>query len=304
MKKFLILIFAILLIISCTQDNELDSENKSDAEDELELFEILDIKCSSSKIVLGQRNIYRALLSDSTGNINYEWKLFYNNLQIGSTLSGFDLKAVTFNTSEVGMYELRLTITRGVYDKSTFELKINSIQPNFQYGCWGDNEEIIKIAEADNGNTILQGIFGIPKISPEVQNLTTLTYRKKNQTYYTYYFRNGKLYAGAYIRLYTYTGLDIEVRDGYSLYYYEKQNLESILKTTLPDGKIWHETDPAQIASMDQDPLSRWKAIGYGFLELKSEGTSSYGKGSIHLFRTTTTSGQYVNFEYILVSPN
>lgn len=58
------------------------------------LFEIMDIKCSSSKIVIGQRNIFRAFLSDSTGNINYEWKLFYNNIQVGNTLAGFDIKSL------------------------------------------------------------------------------------------------------------------------------------------------------------------------------------------------------------------
>jgi hypothetical protein len=269
-------------------------------------FEIIDIKCSSSKIVYGQRNIFRALLSDSIGNINYEWKLFYNNLQVGNTLSGFDIKTFTLNTEKVGEYTLRLTITRGVYDKSIFEKKIFSIQSNFQYGVWGDNEQTIKNAEEDNGNTIQTGLFRKPVISPEVQNLTTFTYHKKDGISYTYYFKNGKLYAGAYIKDYVYNGLDTDAQDGYIRYYMEKKDLESILKIELPDGKIWIKNDPVQIALMDQDHLSRWKAIGYGFLQLKSEGTSSYGKGSIHLFRTqtTTTGDNYIEFEYTLVSPN
>jgi len=263
-------------------------------------FKIIDINDSSSKIVVGQRNIFRAFLSDSTGNINYEWKLFYNFQQVG-ILSGIDLKSLRINTTKVGEYTLILTITRGASDRSTFEKKFNSIAGNFQYGIWGDNEETIKNAETDNGFTIYNALVGKPIITPKIENLTTLTYKKDYGDFYTYYFSSGKLYAGAYTATWNYLNINTDLRSAYSSYYTEKRNLEKILGITLPDSKIWRITDQSQITYWDSDALTRSQAIGLNYLELKTEGESSLGKGSLRLYKPLS---QYVGFEYILVSPN
>lgn len=267
----------------------------------LNQFEILDIRSVNTKVVIGQRNYFHAILSDTIGNINYEWKILYNNVQVGQTISGYNLNSIKLNTKEPGEYRILLTVIRGVSEKSSFEKKFNSVEANFQYGCWGDNEATIKNAEIDNGNTLFQGLVGVPSVIPGNQNLTKLTYKKNNGNYYTYYFSDGKLYAGAYTSMWNYVNINTDLRSAYLLFYSEKLNLESILNISLTEGKIWRITDPGQIAAWDANVLTRSQAIGLNYLELKTEGSSSLGRCSLRLYKPLS---QYVGFEYILVSPN
>lgn len=292
MKKHLLLLLTAIIIASCSKS--IDTPKK---------FEIIDIKLSSSKIILGQRNIFSAVLTDSTGNINYEWELFYNNLQIGKTLSGLDIKSVRINTTETGEYTLRLIITRGVSDKSTFEKKFISNDSNFQFGVWGNSEATIKTAESDNGYEIYGAMIGIPDVTTNNAGLTTLTYNKSGK-YYTYYFKDGKLYAGAYTKDWSYVNQNTDVRSALSTFYVERANLNKILNTTLPESKIWRtpgNNNSSQIAYWDQNDLNRSQALILGYLELKTEGTTALGKGSLHLYNYYGISK--IIFEYILVSP-
>ncbi|MFA6335083.1 MAG: hypothetical protein WCX48_05925 [Bacteroidales bacterium] len=265
-------------------------------------FEIIDIKLSSSKIIIGQRVILNAVLSDSTGNIYYEWKLFYNGLQVGTAFSGLDFKKVKTNPSKTGEYTVQLTITRGEYDRSTFEKKFISNDSNFQYGVWGDNEETIKTAESDNGYELHSGLIGIPTVTNRDGVKTTLTYEKSTNTHFTYYFNNGKLYAGAYTKTWWYVDEHTDLRSALYLYYTERGNLNKILNTTLPEGKIWHTPDNStQIAYWDQNDITRSEALIWRYLEFKAEGTTSVGRGSIYLYWSYSST---ILFGYILESPN
>lgn len=273
---------------------------KKDDEETLKKFEIIDIRLSSSKIIIGQRVILIAVLSDSTGNIFYEWKLFYKGLQVGTTVSGLDLNEVKTNPSEIGEYTAQLTITRGVSDKSTFEKKFLSNDSNFQFGVWGDSEATIKTAESDNGTEIYNALVGIPSITTSNAGLTTLTYYKSG-SYYTYYLKNGKLYAGAYTRSWSYVNQNTDLRTALLRFYDERANLNKILNTTLPEGKIWHTLDNStQIAYWDQNDLMRNQALILDYLEFKTEGTTALGKGSLRLYNYYSISK--IIFEYILVS--
>ena len=162
--RFITIIVTVFFFLSLNSG----CEKQDPADEPNETFEIIDIKSNNSKIIIGQRNIFSAILSDSTGNINYEWKVFFDDIQVGKTLSGYDLKSIKLNTSKVGEYKICLTVIRGVTDKSSFEKNFNSVESNFQYGCWGDNEETIKTAEMDNGYTIFQGLVGIPSVIPKM----------------------------------------------------------------------------------------------------------------------------------------
>ena len=285
----------LLIFISCLMGC------KKNEEETPKKFEIIDIKLSSSNIIIGQRVILNAVLSDSTGNIFYEWKLFYNGLQVGTASSGLDLNKVKTNPSEIGEYTAQLTITRGVSDKSTFEKKFISNDSNFQFGVWGDSEATIKTAESDNGYEIYNALIGIPKVIPNNEGLTTLTYYKSG-SYYTYYLKNGKLYAGAYTRSWSYVNQSTDLKAALSRFYDERANLNKILNTTLPEGKIWHTPDNStQIAYWDQNNLTRYQALILDYLEFKTEGTTALGKGSLRLYNYYSISE--LLFEYILVSP-
>ena len=218
MKKLSIFLIIIVLLFSC----------KKDEEGTLKKFEIIDIKLSSSKIIIGQRVILSAVLSDSIGNIFYEWKLFYNGLQVGTAYFGLDFKKVKTNPSEIGEYTVQLTITRGISDKSTFEKKFISNDSNFQFGIWGDSEATIKTAESDNGYEIYGALIGIPDVTTNNAGLTTLTYNKSAR-YYTYYFKDGKLYAGAYNRDWSYVNQNTDMRSALSTFYVERDNLNKKL---------------------------------------------------------------------------
>jgi len=282
----------MIIIVSCNKSVDTPETPKK--------FEIIDIELSSSEIIIGQRVVLKAVLSDSTGNIFYEWKLFYNGLQIGTTFSGLDLKKVKTNLSELGEYTTQLTITRGETDRGTFTKKIISVESDFQYGVWGDSEATIKTAESDNGHEVYNALIGIPTVTINNGSLTTLTYNK-NGSYYTYYFKDGKLYAGAYTRSWNYVNQNTDLQSAYSLYLTETQNLNKILNMILPEGKIWHTPDNStQITYWDQNALTRSQAIGLDYLELRTEGTTTFGKGSLSLFKQSSSR---ILFEYILISP-
>lgn len=285
--------FLLFILISCL------AGCKKTEEETPKKFEIVDINYSPSKVIVGQRIIINSVLSDSTGNIYYEWKLFYNNLQVGTTFAGLDLPKVKMNPSEIGEYTVRLTITRGETDKSTFELKFISNDSNFQYGVWGDNETTIGNAESDNGNEVYNALVGIPKVIPNNEGLTTLTYKKGNK-YFTYYFKNAKLYAGAFTLTWDYVNQNTNLSPAYNAFSIEKLNLDKALNTTLEIREIWYITESSQIAHWDTDASTRAQAIGLGYLELKSEETTSLGRGSVDLNKVSSS---IVLLEFILVSP-
>lgn len=287
----ILLLFQVIIIVSCSKSNDAPITHKK--------FEVVDIKCSSSKIILGQRTTFKAVLSDSTGNIFYEWKLFYNSLQVGTTFSGMDIKSVKTNFAEIGEYTVQLTITRGVSDKNTLEKKFTSNDSNFQYGIWGDSQTTIQTAETDNGYEVFNALIGIPKVIPNNEGLTTLTY-KKSSKYFTYYFKDGKLYAGAFTLSWIYVNQSTNLSSTYTAFSTEKGNLDRVLNTTLTLVKIWHITESSQITYWDTDASTRANAIGLGYLELKSEGTTSLGRGSVYLYKVTSS---VVLLEYILISP-
>ena len=274
-------------------------------------FEITNIKSSSSKIIIGQSNIFQAELTDYAGDIHYEWKFFYNNVQIEKTVYGLDLRTMKLNTKITGEYTVLLTTSRGKSEKSIFEKKFSVYDSNFQFGVWGDDIETIKVAESDNGYVIQTGLFRVPTIKkPGINDLVTLSYNK-NSMRYTYYFNNGKLYAGSYVEIWTYVNsADLILRTAYVSYYSDKDRLENLLKITLPDGKIWKSyLSQSQINSWDQDAQTRWQAIGMGYLELKTEGASTIGKGSLYTYMTqVTTASDYLKnlvcTEHTLVSPD
>ena len=267
-------------------------------------FEITNIKCSSLKIVRGQVITFTSVLSDPIGNINYEWKFFFDNQQI-DVKSGFNLKEVTVVASKIGEYTLRLNITRGVSDNDNYEIKFNPIEPNFQFGIWGDNEATIKMAELNVGNEVCVWTPDIPVIAPENTGLTTITYSRGGDycTYYfyIYYFKDGVLMAGAYTKVWTnYQGDD--ARGQYGCYLLEKTNLETILKTTIPEGKIWNVPSIGQqVDFWDQGDYFRSLAIVSGYLELKTEAITRYGRGNLHLY---CLGGSVIFFEYMIASPN
>ncbi len=301
MMKKLLFFITIALILGCSKA-ETPSPPTPPTPPVVKKFEIIDIKLSPSKIIIGQRVILDAVLTDSTGNINYEWKLFYNGLQLGTAFSGMDLKKVKTNLSKTGEYTAKLTITRGENDRSTFEKKIISNDSNFQYGVWGDSEETIKTAESDNGYELHSGLIGIPNVTNRDGVKTTLTYNKSTNTYFTYYFNSGKLYAGAYNKTWKYVNEHTDVRSALYLYYTERGNLNKILNTTLPEGKIWHTpNNSTQITYWDQNDITRSEALIRRYLEFKSEGTTSVGKGTIYLYDSYSST---ILFGYILESPN
>jgi len=286
-----LLLLPAILIVSCSKSSDTPVNPKK--------FEVIDIKCNSSKIIIGQRTIFTAVLSDSTGNINYQWKLFFNNQQVGTTYSGLDIPKVKTNLADIGEYTVQLTITRGEADKNTLEKKFTSNDSNFQYGIWGDSQTTIQTAETDNGNEIFNALIGIPKVIPNNEGLTTLTY-KKSSKYFTYYFKDGKLYAGAFTLSWNYVNQSTNLSSAYTAFSTEKGNLDKVLNTTLTLVKIWHISESSQITYWDTDASTRANAIGLGYLDLKSEGTTSLGRGSVYLYKVTSS---MVLLEYILVSP-
>lgn len=300
MKKPLLLFFlAALLFTSCSKSKDAATSNPTAVPQPVK-FEITDIKSASNKIIVGQRSTFTSALTDSSGNINYEWKIYFNGVQMGSTLSGLTVKSVNLNTTAVGEYTLSLTITRGATDKSTISKKFISYAANFQYGVWGDTEATIKTAEADNHNTLDLALVGIPYVVPSNTGLTTITYTKSGK-YYTYYFKAGKLYAGAYTVVYPYVNQNTNLAAAYTLYYTEKTNLEKALAITMTDQKTWTITDQSQITHWDISNTTRAQAIGLNYLKLTSDGSGTLGKASLTLYKNTAT---IVNFSYVIVSPN
>jgi len=195
-----------------------------------------------------------------------------------------------------------LVITRGATDINNYEMKFNSLEPDFQFGVWGDSEATIKTAESDNGYEVHIGLTGIPMVTNKNEGLTTLIYDKNGRDY-IYYFKNGKLFAGAYDQLWSYVNQNTDLRSALYSFYGERENLNKILNTTLPEGKIWHTPDnSSQITYWDQNDLLRSQALILDYLELKTEGTTALGEGSLHLYNYYSISK--IIFEYILVSPN
>ena len=136
---------------------------------------------------------------------------------------------------------------------------------------------------------------------PNNEGLTTLTYLKGDK-YFTYYFKDGGLYAGAYTKAWSYSSVNTDLTSAIHLYYMEKDNLGKKLDTTLPMGKIWRTPDNStQIAHWDENDQTRSQALIWDYLELKTEARTALGRGSLDLYNYSSISR--VIFEYILVSP-
>lgn len=301
MKKQLLLLLlllpSVMMMSSCSKNSDSTPEVVAVKPS---VFSIKNIQVNTTKPIAGQRVTFKAELTDSTGNINYEWQLLQNGVQLGKSTSGLNIKTVQFNPAS-GDYTIKLIITRGSSDVSTTDTKISVTQGNFVYGEWGDSEATIKTAESDNGYKENEGLIGIPTIiAPNNEGLTTLIYYKDNR-YYTYYFKAGKLYAGAYTQSYSYANQNTDLRGVYSQFYTEKTKLEKALGTTITESLTWKISDQSQINFWKSTNDNKAIAVGLNYLQLDATSKSSLGTGGLSLYKNTAT---VVTFRYTLVSPN
>ncbi len=298
MKNLIFLILSSIFFLNCSKES---TDLNPVVKDPVKLFEITNIKKSQDDVVIGHTISLTAVLTDSTGNINYEWSLFYNGQQVGQSKSGIGIKAVTTFPTSIGSYTVRLKITRGSFDSFSLETKFNSLESDFQFGVWGDTETTIKEAESNMGNSINGSLVGIPYVEPNNAGLTTVTYNKSGD-FYTYYFKSGKLYAGAYTKGWSVQTGTVALTP-YLYFLQEKTNLENKIKAPLPEGKVWSgmATDASQKAYYDQSNNNRALALGWGYLEFITSATSSVGRCSLHLYNYKSVSKVYL--EYILMAP-
>jgi len=188
MKRLLpIVLIALTLIYSCKKvDYDLPKSDK---------FKIDSIIISGA-VAAGQRIDFISKLSDTIGDIQYEWVLLNAGKQEGTSIIGRLLKDVKFNPKNIGEYSIKLTITKGANNSATLEKKFTVKKPSFGYGVWGDSELLVTSSELDNGGIEYGFIADIPAIKQNNAGLKIRTY-KKGDALISYYFSGGKLIAGA-----------------------------------------------------------------------------------------------------------
>jgi len=295
-RQLLTLLTLCALFIGCSKK---DSSNPETQPEGLKKFEISNITASKESPVIGQRTIFNAILTDSTGNINYEWKIFFNGQQFGKTLFGPEYKSVKNYSSELGTYTITLSISRGASEKHTFEKKYTTVAGDFQFGNWGDSEPLISVSESDNGGTENQTLIGIPSITPNNQGLATITF-DRNSGNYIYYFKDKKLYAGAFVRNFRYYGATTDLSTAYLTYETNKSNMGKHLGVTMTEVKTWNLVS-SQIAYWDSTIALRSEAIGKNYLSISASGESSKGKGIVKINKLTS---EYISHQYTIVSNN
>ncbi|MGV8878581.1 MAG: hypothetical protein ACOH2A_06080 [Sphingobacteriaceae bacterium] len=292
MKKLLTIFGIVTILLSgCGKKESKDSINA------VEELEVKNIVWKEANLIVNQRISFMPLLADTTGNIVYEWKIFFGDEQIGETLTGPTFKNIFFRPENVGDYTVKLKIKKDNFISPPYEKAFMVVIPNFQTGIWGDSEETILTMEAADRNLVFKGEVTVPEVFENNTGLTTLTYFKVDR-YYTYYFKDNRLYAGAFTQTWDYVNENTDLRIAYNSYINEKGNLKKQLGREVEERKIWRIA-PDQIVYWDNKISTRSQAIGLDYLRLRTFSKSVYGRGTVELYKQSATK---ILLQYVLIS--
>lgn len=281
MKKLLLITFvAISTFLTACSKSDSGTPDKTEEKPPViqPKFEIKNISLGSDKIIIGQRLNLVATLADSTGNINYEWRLFFDGKQLSDALTARDLKWVKLNPQYLGEYTIRLTITRGVNDIHTLEKKFTTVKSNFQYGVWGDKKSTIEEAESDNSNAKYDALVGVPEITPGNTGLTYIIY-KKSDDFFVYYFKDDKLFAGSKSTTFN------NYNNGYAwypLYLSNKSTISTELSVTPIETLEWSLPEQFRTA-YEASTQGMSLAIGSNYLSIGSKWSSPLTDASLSI---------------------